>query len=137
MRAGTAMSWARKVVVLARAWAGPARVAAARVRLNALVAATVQAALAVNTPEASFAANSARTVLAAIAFNLTRATGTLASKFHAKATTATIRAQLITVPGRIARSARKINIHLPRRWPWEHPWQDMFTAACGPARPAT
>ena len=88
-------------------------------------------------PSASFAANSAWTVLAAIAFNLTRATGTLASKFHAKATTATIRAQLITVPGRIARSARKIHIHLPRRWPWEHPWQDMFTAACGPARPAT
>jgi len=88
-------------------------------------------------PSASFAANSAWTVLAAIAFNLTRATGTLASKFHAKATTATILAQLITVPGRIARSARTLRIHLPRRWPWEHPWHAMFTAACGPARPAT
>ena len=51
-------------------------------------------------PSGSFSANGAWTVLAAIAFNLTRATGTLASKFHAKATTATIRAQLITVPGR-------------------------------------
>jgi Transposase DDE domain group 1 len=82
--------------------------------------------------EGSFAANSAWTVLAAIAFNLTRATGTLASKFHAKATTATIRAQLITVPGRIARSARKIRIHLPQDWPWEHAWQAMLAAACGP-----
>ena len=88
-------------------------------------------------PSGSFAANSAWTVLAAIAFNLTRATGTLASKFHAKATTATIRAQLITVPGRIARSARRLHIHLPQRWPWEHHWNAMFTAAYGPARPAT
>ncbi|NMM30065.1 MAG: IS1380 family transposase [Cellulomonas sp.] len=88
-------------------------------------------------PSSSFAANSAWTVVAAIAFNLTRATGTLTSKFHAKATTATIRAQLITVPGRIARSARKLRLHLPQRWPWEHHWNAMFTAAYGPARPAT
>ena len=88
-------------------------------------------------PSGSFAANSAWTVLAAIAFNLTRATGTLASKFHAKATTATIRAQLITVPARIARSARKIRIHLPQNWPWEHAWQIMFTAATGPPLPTT
>jgi hypothetical protein len=88
-------------------------------------------------PSGSFTANSAWTVLAAIAFNLTRATATLASKFHAKATTATIRAQLITVPGRIARSARKIRIHLPKNWPWEHDWQAMFTAACGPQTQAT
>jgi len=52
-------------------------------------------------------------LFAAIAFNLTRATGTLASKFHAKATTATIHAQLIAVPARIARSARRL--HLPER----------------------
>ena len=88
-------------------------------------------------PSGSFAANSAWTVLAAIAFNLTRATGTLASKFHAKATTATIRAQLITVPARIARSARKLRVHLPQNWPWEQAWQIMFTAATGPPLPAT
>ena len=88
-------------------------------------------------PSGSFSANGAWTVLAAIAFNLTRATGTLASKFHAKATTATIRAQLIAVPARIARSARRLRLHLPRRWPWEHPWQAMFTAAGGPPIPAT
>jgi hypothetical protein len=41
-------------------------------------------------------------VLAAIAFNLTRTASALASAFHAKATTATIRAQLIGVPARIA-----------------------------------
>ena len=44
-------------------------------------------------------------VLATIAFNLTRAAGTLASTFHAKATTGTIRTQLIAVPARLARPA--------------------------------
>jgi hypothetical protein len=81
-------------------------------------------------PSGSFSANAAWTVMAAVAFNLTRAAGTLASTFHAKATTATIRAQLIAVPGRIARSARKIRIHLPTNWPWEQHWQAMFDAAC-------
>jgi hypothetical protein len=73
----------------------------------------------------------------AIAFNLTRATGTLASKFHAKATTATIRAQLITVPARIARSARRTRLHLPEHWPWADAWQTMFTAADRPPVAAT
>ena len=51
-------------------------------------------------PSGSFTANSAWLVLAAIAFNLTRAAGALASAFHARATTATIRAQLINVAAR-------------------------------------
>jgi len=59
-------------------------------------------------PSGSFQANSAWLVLAAIAFNLTRASGCLGSAFHARATTGTIRAQLINVPARLARSARKL-----------------------------
>ena len=82
-------------------------------------------------------ANAAWLVLAAIAFNLTRATGALASRFHARATTATIRTQLIAVPARIARSARRLRLHLPVRWPWESAWQAMFTAAAGPPACAT
>jgi hypothetical protein len=31
----------------------------------------------------------------------------------------TIRAQLITTPGRIACSAHRLVLHLPRRWPWK------------------
>ena len=88
-------------------------------------------------PSGSFSANGAWTVLAAIALNLTRATGALASKFHAKARPATIRAQLITVPARIARSARRVCIHLPEHWPCEHAWNALHTAACGPPVPAT
>src|SRR5665811_1886784 len=60
-------------------------------------------------PSGQMNANAAWLVLAAIAFNLTRAAGTLASKFHARATTATIRTQLIAVPARIAVSYT----HLP------------------------
>ena len=72
-----------------------------------------------------FAANGAWLVLAAIAFNLTRAAGTIASVFHAKATTATIRRQLIAVPGRLARSARRLVIHLPKDWPWHDGWEGL------------
>ena len=48
-------------------------------------------------PSGRFTANAACLVCAAMTFNLTRAVGVLASTFHAKARTATIRAQLITV----------------------------------------
>jgi hypothetical protein len=70
-----------------------------------------------------------------MAFNLTRAAGALASGFHAKATTATIRTHLITVPGRIASSARRQTLHLPRDWPWEQAWQNLAAGALGPPVP--
>ena len=83
-------------------------------------------------PSGSFMANSAWLVLAAIAFNLTRAAGCLASAFHARATTATLRAHLINVPARLARSARKLRLHLPQHWPWEPAWTQLFDATLGP-----
>lgn len=83
-------------------------------------------------PSGHFAANSAWLVLAAMAFNLTRATGALASTFHAKATTATIRRQLITVAARVTRSARRSTLRLPTAWPWAEPWQQLFAATTGP-----
>jgi hypothetical protein len=83
-------------------------------------------------PSGSFAANSAWLVLAAIAFNLTRAAGALASSFHAKATTATLRRQLISVAARVTRSARRATLRLPAAWPWTAAWQRLFTAATGP-----
>jgi hypothetical protein len=83
-------------------------------------------------PSGNFAANSAWLVLAAIAFNLTRAAGALASAFHAKASTATIRRQLISVAARVTRSARRSTLRLPVAWPWADAWQRLFTAATGP-----
>ena len=83
-------------------------------------------------PSGSFTANSAWLVCASMAFNLTRSAGVLASAFHAKATTGTIRAQLINVPGRLARSARRLVLHLPTGWPWQPAWQQLSDAALGP-----
>jgi len=68
-------------------------------------------------------------VLASIALNLTRAAGSLASRFHARARLATLRAHLINVPGRLARSARRLVLHLPTGWPWETDWTQMATTA--------
>lgn len=79
-------------------------------------------------PSGSFHANAAWAVLWAIAHNLTRAAGTLASMFHARATTATIRAHLVNVPARIARSARRLTLHLPDGWPWEAAWEGLHQA---------
>lgn len=58
--------------------------------------------------------------------------GTLASAFHAKATTGTIWAQLITVPAQIARSARRLTLHLPQNWPWQEAWQQLVATLHAP-----
>jgi hypothetical protein len=85
-------------------------------------------------PSGAFNANAAWAVLWAIAHNLTRATGALASTFHARATTATIRAHLINVPARLARSARRLTLHLPQHWPWQAAWTGLHAALHRPAR---
>ena len=78
-------------------------------------------------PSGRFAANSAWLVLAVMAFNLTRAAATITGARLARATTATIRRTLISVPARIASSARRLTLHLPRDWPWEAEWNQLFT----------
>lgn len=91
-------------------------------------------------PSGTFNANAAWLVCAAIAFNLTRAAGALAGPFHAKATGATIRTHLITVPARLARTGIKagrartgrLTMHLPTNWPWEEAWNQLFTATTRP-----
>jgi hypothetical protein len=79
-------------------------------------------------PSGKFAANAAWLTLAAMAHNLTRAAGSLASTLHAKARPATIREHLINVPARIASSSRRLTLHLPTDWRWEHPWQSVIAA---------
>jgi Transposase DDE domain group 1 len=85
-------------------------------------------------PSGSFNANAAWAVLWAIAHNLTRAAGGLAGTYHARATTATIRAHLINVPARVAHSARRITLHLPQHWPWEPAWHSLHAAIHRPHR---
>jgi len=61
-----------------------------------------------------------------MAFNLTRAAATISGTTLARARTTTIRRTLITVPARIASSARRLTLHLPRDWPWELAWNTLF-----------
>jgi hypothetical protein len=87
-------------------------------------------------PSGVFAANAAWLSIAAMAHNLLRAAGALASLPFAKARAATIRRNLIAVAARIARHGRgHLALHLPEGWHREHEWQNLFAAACGP--PAT
>ena len=83
-------------------------------------------------PSGIFTANAAWLVLAVIAFNLARAAATVAGPALARATTATIRRTLITVPARVARSARRITMHLPTDWPWEKAWTAVFDRVSDP-----
>ena len=63
-------------------------------------------------PSGVFNANAAWLILAIIAFNLTRTAAIIAGL--ATATTGTIRRHLVNIPARIATSARRIILHLPR-----------------------
>ena len=79
-------------------------------------------------PSGQFPANAAWLVCAAIAFNLTRTLGVIAGGQFTKATTATIRTRIIHVPARLARSARRLHLRLPRDWTWAAHWQRLWTA---------
>ena len=85
-------------------------------------------------PSGVFTANSVWLVLAVIAFNLTRAAGLIADQVGrlARATTATIRRTLVNVPARLARSARRITLHLPEAWPWQNAFTQLFTITHAP-----
>jgi hypothetical protein len=80
-------------------------------------------------PSAVFTANAAWLVCAAIAHNLTRAAAALAGGRHTRTRTATVRAQLIHTPARIAHSAHRQLLHLPRDWPWEPGLDELFRRA--------
>jgi hypothetical protein len=86
-------------------------------------------------PSGRFTANAAWLVLAVMAFNLTRAAATLTGPALAKARTATIRRTIITVPARIASSARRLTLHLPRNWPWQTAWNTLFDSLFRRNRP--
>jgi hypothetical protein len=84
-------------------------------------------------PSGSFPANAAWLALAAIAHNLLRAAGALASLTYAKARGATLRRDLIDVAARTARHGRgQITLHLPEGWHRRQEWMNLFEAATGP-----
>ena len=87
-------------------------------------------------PSGVFTANAAWLALATIAFNLLRAAGALAATHPGRglavATTATLRARLISVPARLARTARRLTLHLPARWPWHEHWTRLADHTLSP-----
>ena len=84
-------------------------------------------------PSGVFTANAAWLAIAAMAHNLVRAAGALASLPFAKSRAATIRRDLIAVAARTARHGRgHLTLHLPEGWHREHQWLDLLAAACGP-----
>jgi hypothetical protein len=84
-------------------------------------------------PSGVFAANAAWLSIAAMAHNLLRAAGALASLPFARARAATIRRDLVAVAARTARHGRgHLTLHLPEGWHREHEWLNLFHAGCGP-----
>jgi Transposase DDE domain group 1 len=93
------------------------------------VHADLKASALAHLPSGVFTANAAWLVSAVMAFNLTRAAATLTKATTlAKATTATIRRKLITVPARVATSGRRLHLHLPTHWPWQNAWSALYSA---------
>jgi hypothetical protein len=84
-------------------------------------------------PSGVFAANAAWLSIAAMAHNLLRAAGALASLAFAKARAASVRRDLIAVAARTARHGRgHLVLHLPEGWHREREWMNLWEAACGP-----
>jgi hypothetical protein len=71
-------------------------------------------------PSGQFNANSAWTVIAAIAHNLTRWTTVIGLPGQTVRAARTLRRRLLNIPGRLTRTARQWTLHLPARWPWQH-----------------
>ena len=69
-------------------------------------------------PSGRFPANGAWLAVQVMAHNLARWTGRIALG-ETVATTKTLRRRLFSLAGRITRKARRLILHLPRRWPWE------------------
>ena len=66
-------------------------------------------------PSDRFGANGAWLSVGVIAHNLARWTAWLGAGI---VTTKTLRRRLFAVAGRLIRSARRVKLHLPARWPW-------------------
>jgi Transposase DDE domain group 1 len=71
-------------------------------------------------PSGRFYANAAWTAIAALTHNLLRWTSVIGLPGQTIRAARTLRRRLLTLPGRLTRSARRWTLHLPARWPWQH-----------------
>ena len=80
-------------------------------------------------PSGRFAANAAWLAIQVMAHNLARWTARIGLGEQV-VTTKTLRRRFFSIAGRLTRSARRLTLHLPQRWPWEN----QFSSALGRLR---
>ena len=85
-------------------------------------------------PSGRFSANAAWLAVQVMAHNLARWTARIGLGKQL-VTTKTLRRRFLSLAGRLTRKARRLTLHLPRRWPWEtqfcralSEWLDTTTA---------
>ena len=76
-------------------------------------------------PSGCFAANAAWLAVQVIAHNLARWTARIGLGQQV-VTTKTLRRRFFSMAGRLTRSARRLTLHLPQRWPWENQFNDAL-----------
>ena len=86
-------------------------------------------------PSGRFAANGAWLAVQVMAHNLARWTARIGLGEQI-VTTKTLRRRVFALAGRITRSARRLTLHLPRRWPWEEPVQPRPGPAASHSTPS-
>jgi hypothetical protein len=77
-------------------------------------------------PSGRFGANGAWLAVQVMAHNLARWTSRIGLG-EGIVTTKTLRRRLFGLPGRLTRSARRLTLHLPQRWPWAMGWSAALT----------
>ena len=77
-------------------------------------------------PSGRFAANGAWLAVQVMAHNLARWTARIGLGEQI-VTTKTLRRRVFALAGRLTRSARRLTLHLPQRWPWETQFSRALT----------
>ena len=79
-------------------------------------------------PSGRYAANSAWTVIAAMAHNLGRWTTQIGLPDRPAQTARSRRRHLLQIPARLTRTSRRWTLRMPARWPWQHDFATVLAA---------
>jgi len=87
-------------------------------------------------PSGSFLANAAWLVITTLAHNLLGWVATIGLGVSGQVVAKTLRHRLLTLPGRLTRSARRRRLHLPADWPWAEQFLDALARLRALPQPA-
>ena len=79
-------------------------------------------------PSGQFPANSAWTVIAALAHNLGRWVTQIGQPNQSVQTARSRRRHLLQIPGRLTRTSRQWTLRMPARWPWQNAFTTILDA---------